>query len=219
MSVKVRFAPSPTGYLHIGGLRTALFNYLFAKKSLGTIILRIEDTDQDRIIENAVDKLLETFSKLNIKFDEGPGFGGKVGPYVQSQRLSIYNNLSQELNKKSLDGLIFNITNRFGVFPLPMKNLIKEAGIRASLAKAGISSVSRRGCGVVCQFEDLGKSFFAEAFLEYIENYWEKIGIRFHLMPTKGAVLDVCIHLSEDEDSFSQFSRFIGKFSVWKKTN
>ena len=97
MCVKVRFAPSPTGYLHIGGLRTALFNYLFAKKSLGKIILRIEDTDQDRIIENAVDKLLKTFSKLNIKFDEGPGFGGNFGPYAQSQRLSIYNKYIKKL--------------------------------------------------------------------------------------------------------------------------
>ena len=90
MEVKVRFAPSPTGYLHVGGLRTALFNYLYAKKVGGKIVLRIEDTDQYRKIENAVDNLLSTFDSLNIQFDEGPNIGGDYGPYYQSQRLSVY---------------------------------------------------------------------------------------------------------------------------------
>ena len=90
MEVKVRFAPSPTGYLHVGGLRTALFNYLYAKKVCGKIVLRIEDTDQNRKVANAVENLLSTLDSLNIQFDEGPNMGGDNGPYYQSQRLSIY---------------------------------------------------------------------------------------------------------------------------------
>ena len=91
MSIRLRFAPSPTGFLHVGGLRTALFNYLYAKKTNGKLILRIEDTDQNRKIKNAVNHLIKTFEKLNIKFDEGPTQSGNYGPYFQSQRLHIYN--------------------------------------------------------------------------------------------------------------------------------
>ena len=90
MTTKVRFAPSPTGYLHVGGLRTALFNYLYAKKVGGKLLLRIEDTDQNRGIEDAIEKLISIFKKLNIQFDEGPESSGRNGPYVQSQRLDIY---------------------------------------------------------------------------------------------------------------------------------
>ena len=91
MEIKVRFAPSPTGYLHVGGLRTALFNYLYAKKVGGKIVLRIEDTDQTRKVKNAVENLISTFESLNIQYDEGPTQGGNCGPYYQSERLSIYN--------------------------------------------------------------------------------------------------------------------------------
>ena len=91
MTIKVRFAPSPTGSLHVGGLRTALFNYLYAKKVGGKIILRIEDTDQTRKIANSTENLLSTFESLNIQFDEGPVQGGPHGPYYQSERLDYYN--------------------------------------------------------------------------------------------------------------------------------
>ncbi|MDP7026836.1 MAG: glutamate--tRNA ligase [Candidatus Marinimicrobia bacterium] len=90
METKVRFAPSPTGNLHVGGLRTALFNYLYAKKVGGKIILRIEDTDQNRKVEKAAENILDVFNQLNIHFDEGPHLESKYGPYFQSQRLSIY---------------------------------------------------------------------------------------------------------------------------------
>ena len=90
MGTKVRFAPSPTGYLHVGGLRTALYNYLYAKKVGGKILLRIEDTDQSRKIDNSVEHLISTFNMLNIQFDEGPECDGNNGPYFQSQRLNIY---------------------------------------------------------------------------------------------------------------------------------
>ncbi len=90
MSVRTRYAPSPTGYLHVGGLRTALYNYFFAKQRSGRCILRIEDTDQTRKVEGAVENLIEVFDWLGIHFDEGPHLGGAFGPYVQSERLAIY---------------------------------------------------------------------------------------------------------------------------------
>ncbi len=87
---RVRFAPSPTGYLHIGGLRTALFNYLFAKHNNGKFILRIEDTDRNRFVEGAVNNLISTLKWIGLQFDEGPGVEGDFGPYFQSQRLNLY---------------------------------------------------------------------------------------------------------------------------------
>ena len=89
-NVRVRFAPSPTGPLHIGGVRTALFNYLFAKKHQGTFILRIEDTDQNRYVEGAEDYIIESLNWCQIPFDEGPGKNEKFGPYRQSERKEIY---------------------------------------------------------------------------------------------------------------------------------
>jgi glutamyl-tRNA synthetase len=88
--VRVRFAPSPTGYLHVGGLRTALFNYLFAAKMEGTAILRIEDTDQKRRVEGAIENLLNSLTKTGLDFSEGIHSGGNFGPYIQSERLDIY---------------------------------------------------------------------------------------------------------------------------------
>lgn len=89
-TVRVRFAPSPTGPLHIGGVRTALFNYLFAKKHGGTFVLRIEDTDQTRYVAGAEAYIEESLNWLNIPYDEGPGKPGSFGPYRQSERSSLY---------------------------------------------------------------------------------------------------------------------------------
>lgn len=88
--VRVRFAPSPTGPLHIGGVRTALYNYLFAKQSGGEFILRIEDTDSNRFVAGAEEYIIESFEWLGIKFDEGVGIGGRFAPYRQSERRSLY---------------------------------------------------------------------------------------------------------------------------------
>ena len=89
-SIRVRFAPSPTGPLHIGGVRTALFNYLFAKKHGGTFVLRIEDTDQKRFVNGAEDYITNALNWCNIPFDEGPGKDGDFGPYRQSERKNLY---------------------------------------------------------------------------------------------------------------------------------
>ena len=95
--VRVRFAPSPTGPLHIGGVRTALFNYLFAKQHQGDLILRIEDTDSTRLVPGAEEYILEAFRWLGIKFDEGVGIGGNYGPYRQSERRKIYRRYVDQL--------------------------------------------------------------------------------------------------------------------------
>jgi len=97
---RVRFAPSPTGYLHVGGLRTALYNYLFAKKNNGTFVLRIEDTDRNRYVEGAVENLINALKWAGLDFNEGPDAGGNYGPYMQSQRLDIYKKYSEELVSK-----------------------------------------------------------------------------------------------------------------------
>ncbi len=96
-NVRVRFAPSPTGPLHIGGVRTALFNYLFAKKHNGTFILRIEDTDQNRYVEGAEQYIINALNWCNIPFDEGPGKDGGFGPYRQSERKEIYAQYAEQL--------------------------------------------------------------------------------------------------------------------------
>ncbi len=88
--VRVRFAPSPTGYLHIGGARTALFNWLFARKMNGKLVLRIEDTDTERLKEDSVTQILTSLKWLGLNWDEGPEVGGAVGPYYQSERREIY---------------------------------------------------------------------------------------------------------------------------------
>ncbi|MFN3781215.1 MAG: glutamate--tRNA ligase family protein, partial [Candidatus Kapaibacteriota bacterium] len=100
MSVRVRFAPSPTGYLHVGGLRTALYNFLFARKHKGKLILRIEDTDRTRYVPNSVENLIKTLAWAGIEFDEGPHVGGPYAPYVQSERLEIYRKHAKLLVEK-----------------------------------------------------------------------------------------------------------------------
>lgn len=94
---RVRFAPSPTGYLHVGGLRTALYNYLFARNNNGKFILRIEDTDRNRYVEGAVENLIKVLDWIGLEYDEGPGKDGGYGPYMQSERLELYKKYALEL--------------------------------------------------------------------------------------------------------------------------
>jgi glutamyl-tRNA synthetase len=99
-NVRVRFAPSPTGYLHVGGARSALFNYLFAKRTGGKFILRIEDTDQNRFVEGALKEIYDSLRWMGLDWDEGPEVGGNFGPYIQSQRLHLYKKYAEELLEK-----------------------------------------------------------------------------------------------------------------------
>lgn len=98
--VRTRYAPSPTGYMHIGNLRTALYEYLIAKKNKGDFVLRIEDTDQERYVDGAVDVIYKTLKMAGLKHDEGPDIGGNYGPYIQSERKGIYLEYAKKLVDK-----------------------------------------------------------------------------------------------------------------------
>jgi len=97
MTVRTRFAPSPTGYLHIGGLRTALYAWLYARKNNGQFILRIEDTDRNRLVDEASEIIYRTLRDTGLTYDEGPDVGGEFGPYIQSDRQEIYQKYAEEL--------------------------------------------------------------------------------------------------------------------------
>lgn len=100
MKVRTRFAPSPTGYMHLGGMRTALYTYLFTRKNNGTFILRIEDTDQSRYVEGATEVIYRTLKGIGLDWDEGPDVGGDYGPYIQSERKDMYLPYAKELVEK-----------------------------------------------------------------------------------------------------------------------
>ena len=97
MKTRTRFAPSPTGYMHIGNLRTALYEYLIAKAAGGDFVLRIEDTDQKRFVEGATDIIYATLKRVGMNWDECPDIGGNYGPYVQSERKAIYAEYAHKL--------------------------------------------------------------------------------------------------------------------------
>ncbi len=118
--VRTRFAPSPTGYMHVGNLRTALFAYLICKKNNGQFILRVEDTDQKRTVEGALEFIYDTLKLCGIEFDEGPLNGGLYGPYVQSERLDLYLKYAKELVEKEKAYYCFCNEER-------LENLRKEA--------------------------------------------------------------------------------------------
>lgn len=127
MSVRVRFAPSPTGFLHIGGLRTALYNYLFAKHHGGECILRIEDTDQTRFVEGAEENIVDICRWAGMEFDESPEKGGPFGPYRQSERTELYQKYANELLQKGMAYRAFDTSEELDA----MRERQKNAGIAA----------------------------------------------------------------------------------------
>ena len=127
MSVRVRFAPSPTGFLHIGGLRTALYNYLFARHHGGACILRIEDTDQTRFVEGAEENIIDISRWAGMEFDESPEKGGPHGPYRQSERTEIYRQYANELLAKDMAYRAFDTSEELDA----MRERQKNAGIAA----------------------------------------------------------------------------------------
>ena len=96
-TVRTRFAPSPTGFMHVGNLRTALYEYLVAKSQGGKFVLRIEDTDRERLVEGAEAVIYKTLDQVGLRHDEGPDVGGEYGPYVQSLRKDLYKPYAQQL--------------------------------------------------------------------------------------------------------------------------
>ena len=131
--VRVRFAPSPTGPLHIGGVRTALYNYLFAKKNHGELVFRIEDTDSSRFVPGAESYIIESFKWLGIRFDEGVGFGGNYGPYRQSERKEIYKKYVRQLLDAGKAYIAFDLPEELDAKRQEMDNFQYDASTRMSM--------------------------------------------------------------------------------------
>ncbi len=131
--VRVRFAPSPTGPLHIGGVRTALYNYLFARQHHGKLIFRIEDTDSRRFVPGAEDYILESFKWLGIHFDEGVSFGGELGPYRQSERRDIYKKYVKVLLDAGKAYIAFDTPQELEAKRQEIKNFQYDASTRMSM--------------------------------------------------------------------------------------
>ncbi len=132
-NVRVRFAPSPTGPLHIGGVRTALYNYLFAKQHGGQLIFRIEDTDSTRFVPGAEEYILESFKWLGIQFDEGVGYGGNHGPYRQSERREIYKKYVQQLLDDGKAYIAFDTPEELDAKRQEMENFQYDASTRMQM--------------------------------------------------------------------------------------
>lgn len=131
--VRVRFAPSPTGALHIGGVRTALYNYLFARQNGGDLIFRIEDTDSNRFVPGAEEYIIESFKWLGIKFDEGVSFGGEHGPYRQSERRDIYKKYVQVLLDAEKAYIAFDTPEELDAKRKEIANFQYDASTRMSM--------------------------------------------------------------------------------------
>ena len=117
--VRTRFAPSPTGYMHVGNLRTALYTWLIARHADGTFILRIEDTDQGRLVEGATDVIYRTMKECHLDHDEGPDVGGPTGPYIQSERRDLYLPYAQLLVEKGAAYYCFSMSKIAGDLEIP----------------------------------------------------------------------------------------------------
>ena len=131
--VRVRFAPSPTGALHIGGVRTALYNYLFAKQHNGDMILRIEDTDSQRFVPGAEEYIIEALTWMGIRFDEGVGFGGNFGPYRQSERRETYKKYVDYLLEKGLAYMAFDTPEELDAKRNTVANFQYDASTRGEM--------------------------------------------------------------------------------------
>lgn len=156
--VRVRFAPSPTGPLHIGGVRTALYNYLFARQHHGKFIFRIEDTDSHRFVPGAEDYILESFKWLGITFDEGVSFGGEYGPYRQSERREIYKKYVHQLLDAGKAYIAFDTPQELEAKRAEIKNFQYDASTRMSmrnslaLPAAEVQELIKNGTQYVVRF-------------------------------------------------------------------
>lgn len=158
-TVRVRFAPSPTGALHIGGVRTALYNYLFARKHGGSLVFRIEDTDSSRFVPGAEEYILESFRWLGIKFDEGVGFGGDHGPYRQSERREIYRKYVDMLLESGKAYIAFDTPEELETKRSEIQNFQYDASTRGlmhnslTLSKEETDSLIAEGRQYVVRFK------------------------------------------------------------------
>ena len=134
--VRVRFAPSPTGALHIGGVRTALYNYIFARQHGGDLVFRIEDTDSNRFVPGAEEYIIESFRWLGIKFDEGVSFGGEHGPYRQSERRSIYKKYVEQLLAADKAYIAFDTPEQLEAKRAEIQNFQYDAHTRGEMTNS-----------------------------------------------------------------------------------
>jgi len=166
--VRTRYAPSPTGYMHIGNLRTALYEYLIARSNNGRFILRIEDTDQARYVEGAIDVIYQTLKMVGLKHDEGPDIGGDYGPYIQSQRKNLYKPYAEMLVEKGEAYYCFCSKERLAI----LKEENEAAGLPnkydrhcLSLSKEEIAQKLAEGvpCVIRQKMPDTGATSFDDA--------------------------------------------------------
>ncbi|MGP1626183.1 glutamate--tRNA ligase [Prevotella koreensis] len=157
--VRVRFAPSPTGALHIGGVRTALFNYLFARQHGGDFVFRIEDTDSNRFVPGAEEYIIESFRWLGLKFDEGVSFGGEYGPYRQSERREIYKEYVTRLLDAGKAYIAFDTPEELDMKRQEIKNFQYDATTRSlmrnslTMSKADVDALIEDGNQYVVRFK------------------------------------------------------------------
>lgn len=192
--VRVRFAPSPTGALHIGGVRTALYNYLFAKQHNGDFIFRIEDTDSNRFVPGAEEYIIESFKWLGVKFDEGVSFGGNYGPYRQSERREIY--------KKYVDVLLEN-GKAYIAFDTPEELEAKRAEVANFQYDATTRSVMRNSLTLsteeVKQLIDSGHQYVVRFKIDPNEDVRVDDLIRGEVVINSSVLDDKVLYKSADE--------------------
>jgi len=138
---------------------------------------------------------------------------------LESVRMSVYKSLTSATLDKELDDILYNLVNRFGPVPDPVTSLIKESRLRLVASRVGICSLVRRPCGVVCSVENRTENYYASAVIDYAENFFNKSNVKYHIVPTKRAVLSLCIHFENNKDIYSLFSRFDVKFDALVEVN
>lgn len=192
--VRVRFAPSPTGALHIGGVRTALYNYLFAKQHGGDFILRIEDTDSQRFVPGAEAYIIEALSWLGLKFDEGVGFGGNQGPYRQSERKDIYRKYVDQLLEKGLAYIAFDTPAELEAKRIEIANFQYDASTRLQMRNSLTLSAEATKALI-----DEGQQYVVRIKIEPNENVRVNDLIRGEVIINSSVLDDKVLYKSADQ--------------------
>ncbi|MDR0769388.1 MAG: glutamate--tRNA ligase [Dysgonamonadaceae bacterium] len=192
--VRVRFAPSPTGPLHIGGVRTALYNYLFAKQHGGDFILRIEDTDSQRFVPGAEEYIIESFRWLGLSFDEGPHVGGNSGPYRQSERKITYRQYVNQLLEKRLAYIAFDTPEELEAKRVETSNFQYDASTRLSMRNS-LSLSSRETQDLI----DAGVQYVVRIKIEPEETVTVNDLIRGEVTVNSSILDDKVLYKSADE--------------------
>ena len=192
--VRVRFAPSPTGALHIGGVRTALYNYLFARQNGGDMVFRIEDTDTTRFVSGAEEYILESFKWLNIEFDEGVSFGGKYGPYRQSERRDIYKKYVKVLLDAGKAYIAFDTPEELNAKRHEIDNFQYDASTRMQMRNSLVLSQEE----VEAQIAD-GTQYVVRFKIEPNEDVYVNDLIRGEVIINSSILDDKVLYKSADE--------------------